>query len=76
MQSYVTGLYRAAGLAAGHSSHSGRRTVGSRLVALGHSLDTVQLLFGHAELDHVAPYVELSDQELRDAIAALDAGFD
>ncbi|MFM0158544.1 MULTISPECIES: site-specific integrase [Paraburkholderia] len=26
LQSYVTGLYRAAGLGAGHSSHSGRRT--------------------------------------------------
>lgn len=32
LQSYVTGLYRAAGLSAGHSSHSGRRTFASRLV--------------------------------------------
>jgi len=52
-QSYVTGLYRAAGLGAGHSSHSGRRTFASRLVAQGHSLDTVQFLLGHSHLDHV-----------------------
>ncbi|MGB8418180.1 tyrosine-type recombinase/integrase [Paraburkholderia sp.] len=48
LQSYVTSLYRAAGLGAGHSSHSGRRTFASRLVAQGHSLDTVQLLLGHS----------------------------
>jgi len=38
LQSYVTGLYRAAGLGAGHSSHSGRRTFASRLVAQGRPL--------------------------------------
>ena len=48
LQSYVTGLYRAAGLGAGHISHSGRRTSASRLVAQAHSLDTVQLLLGHS----------------------------
>jgi integrase/recombinase XerD len=71
LQSYVTGLYRAAGLAAGHSSHSGRRTFASRLVAQGHPLDTVQLLLGHSHLDHVAPYLEVSRHEMREAIAAL-----
>jgi hypothetical protein len=33
LQSYVTGLYRAAGLGAGYSSHSGRRTFVTRLIA-------------------------------------------
>lgn len=47
LQSYVTSLYRASGLTNGYSSHSGRRTFASRLIAHGHSLDTVQLLLGH-----------------------------
>lgn len=48
LQSYVTGLYRSAGLGVGYSSHSGRRTFANRLVVQGHSLDTVQLLLGHS----------------------------
>ena len=71
LQSYVTSLYRAAGLGLGYSSHSGRRTFASRLVAQGHSLDTVQLLLGHSHMDHVAPYLEVSGREMREAIAAL-----
>ncbi|MGF6813188.1 integrase/recombinase XerD [Paraburkholderia sp. Clong3] len=50
LQSYVTALYRAAGLGAGYSSHSGRRTFATRLVANGHSLETVQILLGHSHL--------------------------
>lgn len=76
LQSYVTGLYRAAGLGAGHSSHSGRRTFASRLVAQSHSLDTVQLLLGHSHLDHIAPYLEVSRRELREAVASFDRVFD
>ncbi|SAL06065.1 integrase family protein [Caballeronia terrestris] len=63
--------YRAAGLGAGHSSHSGRRTFASRLVAQGHSLDTVQLLLGHSHLDHVAPYLEVSAADMKAALAAI-----
>lgn len=66
LQSYVTGLYRAAGLVSGFSSHSGRRTFASRLLAQGQSLDTVQLQLGHAELDHVAPYLEVSRHDRRE----------
>ena len=72
LQSYVTSLYRAAGLGAGYSSHSGRRTFASRLLAQGHSLETVQLLLGHAELDHVSPYLEVSARERREAVAAVE----
>ncbi|KAF7961412.1 integrase [Cupriavidus sp. UYMU48A] len=74
LQSYVTGLYRAAGLGKGYSSHSGRRTFASRLLAQGHSLETVQLLLGHAELDHVAPYLEVTKKEYREALTELGAG--
>ena len=72
LQSYVTSLYRAAGLGAGYSSHSGRRTFASRLVAQGHSLETVQMLLGHSHIDHVAPYLDVSQRERRDAIAAIN----
>ena len=72
LQSYVTSLYRTAGLGAGYSSHSGRRTFASRLVAQGHSLETVQMLLGHSHIDHVAPYLDVSQRERRDAIAAIN----
>ncbi|WP_247873592.1 tyrosine-type recombinase/integrase [Burkholderia sp. LS-044] len=67
----MTGLYRAAGLGTGYSSHTGRRTFASRLIAQGHSLETVQLLLGHSHIDHAAPYIEVSDRELRAAVAAV-----
>ncbi|KVD74632.1 tyrosine-type recombinase/integrase [Burkholderia ubonensis] len=74
LQSYVTGLYRAAGLGAGYSSHSGRRTFATRLIANGQSLETVQILLGHSHIDHVAPYLEAPQRDLREAIAEIDLG--
>jgi site-specific recombinase XerD len=55
LQSHVSKLYRDAGIKAG-SSHSGRRTMASRLIAQGHPVETVQQQRGHAELDHVRPH--------------------
>jgi integrase/recombinase XerD len=75
LQSYVTSLYRAAGLGAGYSSHSGRRTFASRLVANGHSVETVQILLGHAHLDHVSPYLDVTQRDRREAVAAIDLGY-
>ncbi|MEM5317549.1 tyrosine-type recombinase/integrase [Paraburkholderia sp. JHI869] len=75
MQSYVTSLYRAAGLGAGYSSHSGRRTFASRLVAQSHTLETVQILLGHSHLDHVAPYLDVSQRELHEAVAAINLSY-
>ncbi|PEH40450.1 integrase [Burkholderia gladioli] len=72
LQSYVTGLYRAAGLGAGYSSHSGRRTFATRLIANGHSLEMVQTLLGHAHLDHVAAYLDTSRRELLESVAGID----
>lgn len=60
----VSKLYRDAGIKSG-SSHSGRRTMASRLIAQGHPVETVQQLLGHAELDHVKPYLEVSEEKLR-----------
>jgi integrase len=63
LQAHVTKLYRDAGLR-GFSSHSGRRTMASRLLASGVELDTVRLMLGH-ELDHVDPYLEVDKKRLR-----------
>lgn len=75
LQSYVTGLYRAAGVGKGYSSHSGRRTFASRLLAQGHSIETVQILLGHAHLDHVSPYLEVTEREFLEAIEGLEEMF-
>lgn len=75
LQNYVTRLYRAAGFGRGFSSHSGRRTFASRLVAQGHSIETVRLLLGHVHLDHVAPYLEVAKRARREAIAGLSGVF-
>ncbi|KGE10414.1 integrase [Burkholderia gladioli] len=72
LQSHVTGLYWAAGLGTGYSSHSGRRTFATRLIANGQSLETVQLLLGHSHIDHISPYLDASPRELREAIAAIE----
>jgi site-specific recombinase XerD len=68
LQSHVTKLYRDAGIKGG-SSHSGRRTMASRLIAQGHAIETVQQLLGHAELDHVRPYLQVSQKKLQEMFA-------
>ena len=67
LQAHVTKLYRDAGVKDG-SSHSGRRTMASRLLEQGHSLETLQLMLGH-ELDHVDPYLQVSKGTLQRAFA-------
>lgn len=69
LQTYIKGLYRAAGLFDA-SSHSGRRTFASRLMAAGQPLETVQALLGHSELDHLMPYLEVSKSTLREMFNA------
>lgn len=64
LQSHVTKLYRDAGIGGG-SSHSGRRTMASRLIQQGADVETVRLL-GHAELDHVRPYLQVSQKRLEE----------
>jgi integrase/recombinase XerD len=36
----------------------------SRLIAQGHAVEIVQQLLGHAELDHVRPYLQVSQKRL------------
>ena len=66
LQSHVTKLYRDAGIKGG-SSHSGRRSMASRLLAQGHDLDTIQLMLGHADIECVDPYLEIDKKKLRQA---------
>jgi integrase/recombinase XerD len=67
LQAHVTKCYKNAGLKG--SSHSGRRTMASRLLEQGQSIETLQLLLGHSEIDHVAPYIEVSQEKLKGMFA-------
>lgn len=64
LQAHITKLYKDAGIKGG-SSHSGRRTFASRLIAQGHDIEAVQVLLGHSDLDHVMPYLEVSPDRLK-----------
>jgi integrase/recombinase XerD len=68
LQAHVTKLYKDAGITGG-SSHSGRRTMASRLLEQGHSIETLQLMLGHSEMDHIDPYLQFSKEKLRRAFA-------
>jgi integrase/recombinase XerD len=58
LQAYVTGLYRAAGT--NGTSHSGRRTFATRLLGSGATIEQVQLLLGHEDIDQTSRYIEVS----------------
>lgn len=66
-------MYRKAGLQ-GCSSHSGRRTFGTKaarqVVTVGGSLRDVQYLLGHKSLNVTQRYVEI-DEEVHDRLARL-----
>jgi integrase/recombinase XerD len=66
LQNYIKDLYRAAGLGAHASSHSGRRTFASRVIAAGESMETLSVLLGHAEIDVTASYVDVDARKLQE----------
>jgi integrase/recombinase XerD len=70
LQAHITKLYKDAGIRGG-SSHSGRRSFASNLLAKGSDIETVQQLLGHAELDHVMPYLEVSEKTLQAMFATV-----
>lgn len=70
LQAHVTRLYKDAGIKGG-SSHSGRRSYASNLLAKGADVETVQQLLGHAELDHVMPYLAVSPSRLQEMFACV-----
>lgn len=63
LQAYVSGLYRAAGLAE-CSSHSGRRTFANPLLAKGHDPEVIQQLLGRANLDHTDANLDVNGRVL------------
>ena len=70
LQSHVTKLCRDPGIRGG-SLHSDRRTMASRLIQQGEDVETVQLLLGHSDLNHVRPYLAVSRQKLSDMFATV-----
>lgn len=61
-------IYDSAGLKA-CSSHSGRRTLASALLAKGVASDDVSIILGHSDPDHTVPYLQCSDAMLEAAFA-------
>jgi len=68
LQVYVTELYRRAGITGG-SSHSGRRSLATRVLAKTGNLETVALLLGHDSLDVSARHIDIDEKVLRQAFA-------
>jgi site-specific recombinase XerD len=70
LQSHVTRLYKDAGITLG-SSHSGRRSFASNLLAKGTDLETVAQLLGHADIECSLPYLEVDPRKLREMFAVV-----
>lgn len=64
LQQLMSRLYRQAGIKGG-SSHSGRRTLVAKVLATTGQIEVVQLLLGHAEPDHVWPYLDIDPAVIR-----------
>jgi len=65
LQSYVTQLYQRAGLKG--SSHSGRCSFASKILAKSADMEVVATLLGHADIDMAMRYVEVDQAILRQA---------
>lgn len=68
LQSHVTKLYQRAGIKGG-SSHSGRRTFASRVLANTGDMETVAHLLGHTSIDCSQRYIDLNNDTLREMFA-------
>lgn len=63
LQAHITKLYKDAGIKGG-SSHSGRRSFATNLLHNDVSLEMLQVLMGHVEIDHLIPYLEVDQKKL------------
>ncbi len=68
LQAHVTKLYQRAGIKGG-SSHSGRRSFASKVLATTGDMETVAQLLGHASIDCSQRYVDV-DQGVLQAMFA------
>lgn len=66
LQQAMSRIYRQAGIKGG-SSHSGRRTLAARVLAGSGSVELVQQVLGHSELDHTWPYLDVRPEVIRRA---------
>lgn len=64
LQSHVTKLYQRAGIKGG-SSHSGRRTFASKVLATTGDMETVAQLLGHTSIDCSQRYVDVDQATLQ-----------
>ena len=70
LQAHITKLYKDAGIKGG-SSHSGRRSFATNLLHNNVSLESLQVLMGHAQLDHLLPYLEIDQNKLSEMFATV-----
>jgi len=70
LQQLMSRLYRQAGIKGG-SSHSGRRTLAAKVLANTGQIEVVQLQLGHAEPDHVWPYLDVREEVIGAAFEAV-----
>lgn len=68
LQAHVTKLYQRAGIKGG-SSHSGRRTFASRVLATAGDMETVAQLLGHSSIDCSQRYVDIDPATLHTMFA-------
>jgi site-specific recombinase XerD len=68
LQSHVTKLYQRAGIKGG-SSHSGRRTFASKVLATTGDMEAVAQLLGHTSIDCSQRYVDIDSDTLRSMFA-------
>lgn len=68
LQAHVTRLYQRAGIKGG-SSHSGRRTFASRVLATTGDMEAVAQLLGHSSIDCSQRYVDINEETICDMFA-------
>ena len=66
LEAWFRDFYPKAGLR-GATSHSGRRSFGTRLLESGVDVEDVSRLLGHSDLDFSRPYLQVSQESIRHA---------
>ncbi|KPB58728.1 Integrase [Pseudomonas savastanoi pv. phaseolicola] len=66
LQQTISRHYRQAGIKQG-SSHSGRRSLAAKVLAATGDVEIVQMILGHADLDHSKPYLTVDQATIRRA---------
>lgn len=70
LRQVVNGMYKQAGIV-GATSHSGRRTAITKLANAGVTVRQLQALARHASVTTTQRYIDVNDEQLRNAVALL-----